>query len=90
MKKREIFLSDYKLSYPVEKIADPQDILFVVIDVRYIYLQECKDSQTNGLYQLILDGQELWYGTLQEINAVVKSMLHIIVRRDLFPSIEIK
>ena len=59
-------------------------------DKNYIYLQECKDSQTNGLYQLILDGQELWYGTLQEINAVVKSMLHIIVRRDLFPSIEIK
>ena len=32
MKKREIFLSDYKLSYPVEKIADPKDILFVDIE----------------------------------------------------------
>lgn len=41
----------------------------------YMYLNECKNSKTSGLYQLILNGQELWYGTLQEINAIVKSML---------------
>ena len=32
MKKREIFLSDYTLKYPVERIADPKDILFVDIE----------------------------------------------------------
>lgn len=41
----------------------------------YMYLNECRNSKTTGLYQLILNGKELWYGTLQEINAVVKSML---------------
>lgn len=43
---------------------------------QYLYLQECENSKDNGLYQLILNGYELWYGTLQEINAVVKSMLN--------------
>lgn len=42
----------------------------------YMYLHECKNSKTSGLYQLILNGRELWYGTLQEINAIVKSMLN--------------
>lgn len=42
----------------------------------YMYLNECRNSKNSGLYQLILNGQELWYGTLQEINAVVKSMLN--------------
>ena len=41
----------------------------------YMYLNECKNSKQNGLYQLILNGQELWYGTLAEINAVVKTMI---------------
>ena len=44
----------------------------------YLYLNECKDSKDNGLYQLILNGCELWYGTLQEINAIVKAMIKII------------
>jgi DNA phosphorothioation-dependent restriction protein DptG len=43
----------------------------------YMYINECNDSKKNGLYQLILNGCELWYGTLQEINAVVKSMIKI-------------
>lgn len=46
----------------------------------YMYLNECKNSKQNGLYQLILNGQELWYGTLAEINAVVKTMIRRIER----------
>lgn len=48
----------------------------------YMYLNECKTSEETGLYQLILNGCELWYGTLQEINAIVKSMINRIVNRD--------
>lgn len=32
MKKREIFLTDFALNYPIERIADPKDILFVDIE----------------------------------------------------------
>lgn len=46
----------------------------------YMYLNECKNSKESGLYQLILNGQELWYGTLAEINAVVKTMIMRIER----------
>ena len=46
----------------------------------YMYLNQCRDSEKTGLYQLILNGRELWYGTLQEINAVVKSMCALIDR----------
>lgn len=49
----------------------------------YIYLNECKNSRDNGLYQLILNGCELWYGTLSEINAIVKSMI-VRIRNDDF------
>lgn len=48
----------------------------------YMYLNECKDSRENGFYQLILNGCELWYGTLQEINAIVKSMIYRIKNND--------
>lgn len=48
----------------------------------YLYLNECKNSKDNGLYQLILNGNELWYGTLQEINAVIKSMITRIQKND--------
>lgn len=41
----------------------------------YLYLNECKNSKETELYQLILNGNELWYGTLPEINAVVKTMI---------------
>lgn len=41
----------------------------------YMHLNECKNSKENGLYQLVLNGCELWYGTLSEINAIVKSMI---------------
>lgn len=46
----------------------------------YMYLNECKDSKQSRLYQLILNGQELWYGTLEEINAIVKSMIYRLER----------
>lgn len=42
----------------------------------YMYLNECENSKESGMYQLILNGKELWYGTLAEINAVVKSMVY--------------
>lgn len=58
-------------------------------DYNYIYLQECKDSKKNGLYQLVLGGYELWYGTLNEINAVVKSLLAIKCS-GYFPSIKLE
>lgn len=44
----------------------------------YLYLNECENSATSGLYQLIFNGMELWYGPLEEINAVVKSMLTLL------------
>lgn len=42
----------------------------------YLYLNKCNNSEESGIYQLILNGMELWYGTLAEINAVVKSMIY--------------
>ena len=48
----------------------------------YMYLNECSNSKDNGLYQLMLNGCELWYGTLLEINAVVKSMIVRIEKND--------
>lgn len=49
----------------------------------YMYLNKCENSEESGMYQLILDGNELWFGTLQEINAVVKSMIKLIeIERD--------
>lgn len=41
----------------------------------YMYLNERSNSKDSGMYQLILNGNELWYGTLSEINAIVKSMI---------------
>ena len=34
------------------------------------------------MYQLILNGCELWYGTLIEINAIVKSMIKRLEKND--------
>ena len=48
----------------------------------YLYVHEYSGSKENGLYQLILNGSELWYGTLEEINAVVKSMVTIEMNKD--------
>ena len=45
----------------------------------YMHLEKCKDSK---MYQLILNGNELWYGTLPEINAIVKSMIVRIEKSD--------
>lgn len=41
--------------------------------VQYLSLFETE----NSLYQLCFNGIELWYGTLEEINAVVKSILRL-------------
>lgn len=43
----------------------------------YMYLNKCKNSEESGMYQLILNGMELHFGTLNEINAVVKSMIKL-------------
>ena len=48
----------------------------------YMYLNECSNSKDSGMYQLILNGCELWYGTLVEINAIVKSMIVRIKKND--------
>ena len=48
----------------------------------YMYLNECANSKESGYYQLILNGCELWYGTLAEINAIVKSMITRIRKND--------
>lgn len=48
----------------------------------YMYLNECKNSKASGMYQLILNGCELWYGTLEEINAIVKTMIKRIETND--------
>ena len=49
-----------------------------------LYLNECGHSKESGLFQLILNGSELHYGTLREINAVVKSMIRLIEDADNF------
>jgi hypothetical protein len=48
----------------------------------YMYLNECKYSKESGMYQLILNGCELWYVTLNEINAIVKSMIYRVEHND--------
>lgn len=48
--------------------------------MNYMCLNEYYHSKESGLYQLILNGQELWYGTLQEINAIVKTMICLLER----------
>ena len=48
----------------------------------YMYLNEYANSKESGYYQLILNGCELWYGTLVEINAIVKSMITRIRKND--------
>ena len=50
----------------------------------FMYLNECEDSKQSGMYQLILNGKELYWGTLLEINAVVKTMIKLLERADDF------
>lgn len=40
-----------------------------------LHLDPGIDGEITGLYVLLLNGHELWYGTLHEINAVVKTMV---------------
>ena len=49
---------------------------------QYMYLNESTHSKESGLYQLILNGEELWYGTLEEINAIIKSMITRVKHND--------
>lgn len=44
----------------------------------YLYLNKNSDSEQSGIYQLILNGKELYFGKLEEINAVVKTMIKLI------------
>lgn len=46
----------------------------------YMHLQKLRNSEESGMYQLVLNGNELWYGTLSEINAIVKSMIYRLIR----------
>lgn len=48
----------------------------------YLHLNVCSDSKETGFYELILNGKELYYGTLREINAVVKTMIRLIDKAD--------
>ena len=43
----------------------------------WLELIECSNSKESGLYQLTKNGEELWYGTLQEINAIVKTLIKL-------------
>lgn len=43
----------------------------------WLELIECNNSKESGLYQLTENGEELWYGTLQEINAIVKTLIKL-------------
>ena len=43
----------------------------------WLELIECNNSSENGLYQLAKNGEELWYGTLKEINAIVKVLIKL-------------
>lgn len=43
----------------------------------WLELIECSNSKESGLYQLAKNGEELWYGTLQEINAIVKTLIKL-------------
>ena len=60
-----------------EELANKDKLL-----CNYMYLNECFNSKDTGMYQLILNGCELWYGTLAEINAIVKSMIVRIKKND--------
>lgn len=48
----------------------------------WLDLKVCAGSAETGYYQLLLNGNELWYGTLSEINAVVKSMIRRVEHAD--------
>lgn len=48
----------------------------------WLELNVCANSAETGRYQLLLNGNVLWYGTLAEINAVVKSMIRRIENAD--------
>ena len=43
----------------------------------WLELIECKKSKESKLYQLVKNGEELWYSTLEEINAIVKVLIKL-------------
>ena len=48
--------------------------------INYMSLVASKGVEFSDMYQLVLNGKELWYGSLQEINAVVKTMIYQLER----------
>jgi hypothetical protein len=48
----------------------------------YIYVEDLPDSEETRLYRLCMNGNELWYGTLKEINAIVKTMIVRLEKND--------
>ena len=48
--------------------------------INYMSLIASKDVEFSDMYQLVLNGKELWYGSLQEINAIVKTMIYQLER----------
>lgn len=49
-------------------------LIYKYIDVE---LREDNNSKENKMYYLYVNNAELWFGTLQEINAVVKSLIKL-------------
>ncbi|MBQ3543470.1 MAG: hypothetical protein IJA34_00535 [Lachnospiraceae bacterium] len=41
----------------------------------YLEIEECSDTDESGLYNLIFNDNVLWFGTLGEINVIVKTMV---------------
>lgn len=62
-----------------EKIVNKDKMVY-----DYMYLNQCKNSKENNLYQLVLNGCELWYGTLEEINAVVKALIRLVDKKECY------
>ena len=79
-RKYNVHLKDWKLEETIavdcenwEKLKN-KDAMFD----SYLYLNKCSESDESGMYQLVLNGMELYYGTLNEINAIVKTMIRLI------------
>lgn len=49
-------------------------LIYKYIDVE---LREDNNSTENKMYYLYVNNAKLWFGTLQEINAVVKSLIRL-------------
>lgn len=79
-RKFDVHLKDWTLEETIaadcehwEKLKNADAMLY-----DYLYLNKNSDSEQSGMYQLILNGKELYFGKLGEINAVVKTMIKLI------------